>query len=73
MFLYSCQNSDISVFEHFTDVNKLSKRANIMGSDELIANVSIIILLNGWIFLKIIINLVRWIVIKGGIIYGKKI
>ena len=24
----SCQNSDISVFEHFTDVNKLSKRAN---------------------------------------------
>ena len=47
MFLYSCQNSDISVFEHFTDVNKLSKRANIMGSDELIANVSIIILLNG--------------------------
>ena len=24
----SCKNSDISVFEHFTDVNKLSKRAN---------------------------------------------
>ena len=24
----SCQNSDISVFEHFTDVSKLSKRAN---------------------------------------------
>ena len=24
----SCQNSDISVFEHFIDVNKLSKRAN---------------------------------------------
>ena len=24
----SCQNSDISVFEHFTDINKLSKRAN---------------------------------------------
>ena len=24
----SCENSDISVFEHFTDVSKLSKRAN---------------------------------------------
>ena len=24
----SCKNSDINVFEHFTDVNKLSKRAN---------------------------------------------
>ena len=24
----SCQNSDISVFEHFIDINKLSKRAN---------------------------------------------
>ena len=24
----SCENSDISIFEHFTDVNKLSKRAN---------------------------------------------
>ena len=24
----SCKNSDISIFEHFTDVNKLSKRAN---------------------------------------------
>ncbi len=24
----SCKNSDISVFEHFTDVSKLSKRAN---------------------------------------------
>ena len=24
----SCENSDISVFEHFTDINKLSKRAN---------------------------------------------
>ena len=24
----SCENSDISVFEHFIDVNKLSKRAN---------------------------------------------
>ncbi len=24
----SCENSDISAFEHFTDVNKLSKRAN---------------------------------------------
>ena len=24
----SCANSDISVFEHFTDVSKLSKRAN---------------------------------------------
>ena len=24
----SCQNSDISVFEHFIDVSKLSKRAN---------------------------------------------
>ena len=24
----SCENSGISVFEHFIDVNKLSKRAN---------------------------------------------
>ena len=24
----SCENSDISVFEHFIDFNKLSKRAN---------------------------------------------
>ena len=24
----SCKNSNISVFEHFTDVDKLSKRAN---------------------------------------------
>jgi DNA-damage-inducible protein D len=24
----SCKNSDISVFEHFTDVSKMSKRAN---------------------------------------------
>ena len=24
----SCENSDISVFEHFTDISKLSKRAN---------------------------------------------
>ena len=24
----SCKNSDISAFEHFTDVSKLSKRAN---------------------------------------------
>ena len=24
----SCENSDINVFEHFIDVNKLSKRAN---------------------------------------------